>query len=56
MAGVPAKTVQELMRHKSYAMTSRYSHLSESHKKEAVAALEGLDLRQFSRTYCAAEK
>jgi len=32
-------TVQELLRHKSAAMTKRYAHLSEEHKKDAVDVL-----------------
>ncbi len=39
MAGVPLKTVQELMGHKTIAMTARYAHLSPSHKKEAIERL-----------------
>ncbi|MCH6570108.1 MAG: site-specific integrase [Acidobacteria bacterium] len=39
MSGVDLLTVRELMRHKSYAMTLRYSHLSQQHTKKAVAAL-----------------
>jgi site-specific recombinase XerD len=40
MAGVDIKTVQELMGHKTIAMTLRYSHLSLSHKQSAVDKLE----------------
>jgi site-specific recombinase XerD len=39
MAGVPLKTVQELMGHKTIAMTARYAHLSPGHKKEALERL-----------------
>ncbi|MDR3714366.1 MAG: site-specific integrase [Puia sp.] len=39
MAGVPLKTVQELMGHKTIAMTARYAHLSPGHKKEALKRL-----------------
>jgi hypothetical protein len=39
MAGVDLRTVQELMGHKSIAMTIRYSHLAPSHQKEAIEHL-----------------
>ena len=39
MAGVPLKTVQELLGHKSLRMTERYAHLSPAHKLEAVQRL-----------------
>jgi site-specific recombinase XerD len=44
MAGVDLKTVQELMGHKSLAMTARYSHLAPSHKLAALERLVGPDL------------
>jgi integrase len=40
MAGVDLATVQEIMRHKTIAMTLRYAHLSPAHKKSAVDALQ----------------
>jgi integrase len=40
MAGVDIRTVQELMGHKTIAMTLRYSHLSPDHKRRAIEALE----------------
>jgi integrase len=40
MAGVDLRTVQELMGHKSIAMTVRYAHLSQGHKRAAMEALE----------------
>lgn len=40
MAGVDLRTVQELMGHKSIAMTIRYAHLSPDHKRAAISALE----------------
>ncbi len=40
MAGVDIRTVQELMGHKTIAMTLRYSHLSPDHKRKAIQALE----------------
>jgi hypothetical protein len=36
MAGVDLRTVQELMGHKTIAMTLRYSHLSPAHQPDAV--------------------
>lgn len=40
MAGVPLRTVQELMGHKTIAMTCRYAHLSPQHQLDAVRRLE----------------
>ncbi len=39
MSGIDLKTVQELLGHKSFEMTLRYSHLSPDHKKRAVDIL-----------------
>lgn len=39
MAGVPLRTVGELLGHRSPAMTWRYSHLAPSHRQDAVARL-----------------
>jgi integrase len=39
MAGVDLRTVQELMGHKSLAMTLRYAHLSPAHQLDAVQRL-----------------
>jgi site-specific recombinase XerD len=39
MAGVDLKTVQELMRHKTFKMTLRYTHLSPTHTLDAVYKL-----------------
>ena len=39
MAGVDLATVKELLGHKSIEMTMRYSHLSPSHKRQAVERL-----------------
>jgi hypothetical protein len=40
MAGVDIRTVQELLGHKTIAMTVRYSHLAPKH---TLAAVERLD-------------
>ena len=40
MKGVGLRTVQELMGHKTIAMTLRYAHLSPAHKLDAVRRLE----------------
>jgi integrase len=39
MAGVPLKTIGEILGHKTAAMTERYSHLTPEHKKQAVEML-----------------
>jgi site-specific recombinase XerD len=39
MAGVDLRTVQELLGHKTQAMTLRYSHLSADHQRDAVQKL-----------------
>jgi integrase len=41
MAGVGLRAVQELMGHKTIAMTCRYAHLSPDHQAEAVRRLDG---------------
>ncbi len=43
MRGIPLNTVQELLGHKDYKMTQRYSHLSPDHKKYAVEILDEKD-------------
>lgn len=40
LQGESIKTLQELLGHKTLAMTSRYAHLTPDHKKEAVKRLE----------------
>jgi hypothetical protein len=40
MAGVDLRTIQELMGHKTLAMTLRYAHLSPTHLHAAVRALD----------------
>jgi len=39
MASVDLKTVQELLGHKTFQMTLRYSHLSRDHKRRAINTL-----------------
>lgn len=39
MSGVDLKTVQELMGHKTIAMTARYAHLAPTHKLQALETL-----------------
>jgi len=39
MAGVPLKTVGELLGHTTAAMTERYSHLTPEHKRAAIEKL-----------------
>jgi len=39
MAGVDLKTVQELMGHKTIAMTARHAHLAPTHKLRALETL-----------------
>ena len=42
MRGASLKEVQEILGHKNIAMTMRYAHLSQEHKKKAVNRLSGL--------------
>jgi Phage integrase family len=39
MGGIDLKTVQELMGHKTIAMTARYAHLAPTHKLQALETL-----------------
>ena len=39
MEDVNLKTVQELMGHKTIAMTARYAHLAPTHKSQALETL-----------------
>ena len=47
MAGVDIRTVQELMGHKTIAMTVRYAHLAPKH---TLSAVERLDAPQAAST------
>jgi hypothetical protein len=47
MAGVDLRTVQELMGHKTVAMTVRYSHLAPSHQKEAIERLVSISSQRI---------
>jgi len=40
MKGADLRTVQELMRHNTLAMTARYTHLLDSHKRAAIEKLD----------------
>jgi hypothetical protein len=40
MAGVPARTIQDLARHSSLSVTARYLHLSPSATTEGIAMLD----------------
>jgi site-specific recombinase XerD len=40
MSGTDIQTLQKLLGHKDIKMTLRYSHLSDSHLKEAVCRLD----------------
>lgn len=44
--GVPIRTIQELMGHKSISMTMRYAHLAENVKQEAIKFLNGLTAKR----------
>jgi integrase len=50
MAGVDLRTVQELMGHKTVAMTVRYSHLAPSHQKEAIERLVSISSQRIKST------
>ena len=42
MRGGTIKELQEILGHKTVAMTMRYAHLSQEHKKKAINRLNGL--------------
>ena len=50
MKGVDLRTVQELLGHKTLAMTLRYAHLSPAHQLEAVQRLNAVDFGGASIT------
>ena len=49
MKGGSLKDVQELLGHKTMAMTLRYAHLTQEHKKAAVNLLNGLTTSRLSQ-------
>jgi hypothetical protein len=49
MDGVGLRDVQELMGHKTIAMTCRYAHLAPSHQLAAIRRLDGWCERQLSK-------
>jgi integrase len=53
MSGVDLRTVQELMGHRTFAMTLRYSHLSSEHKKDAVRVLDRMCSHYLDTGVCA---
>ena len=53
MAGVPIRTIQQLMGHESLDMTLKYAHLSEAHQRDAIDALQTKlqhELQRFRNT------
>ena len=56
MAGVDLRTVQELLGHKTLAMTLRYSHLSPGHQLDAVRRLNAAGDASRSDTATDTEK
>jgi hypothetical protein len=50
MPGVPLRQVQELMGHKTIAMTCRYAHLAPQHQLDAVSRLDGWGKQTSSST------
>lgn len=40
MAGVPLRTVAEILGHRDMRMTTRYAHLSPQHLRDAIKALD----------------
>jgi integrase len=49
MAGVPIRTIQELMGHQTMDMTLKYAHLTEGHQREAMDKLQH-QLQRFRNT------
>ena len=49
MAGVPIRTIQELMGHETLDMTLKYAHLTEGHQREAMDKLQQ-QLQRFRNT------
>jgi integrase len=40
MAGVPLRTISEILGHRDLRMTTRYAHLSPQHLRDAMRALD----------------
>jgi site-specific recombinase XerD len=40
MAGVPLRTISEILGHRDMRMTTRYAHLSPQHLRDAMRALD----------------
>ena len=53
MEGVDLRTVQELMGHKTLAMTVRYTHLAPAHLHHAVRALDSPGQPALMKAACA---
>jgi integrase len=51
MNGVDLRTVQELLGHKDFSMTLRYSHLSPAHKKDAVKVMDRITEKCIWHTF-----
>ena len=49
MAGVPIRTIQQLMGHESLDMTLKYAHLTGGHQREAMDRLQQ-QLQRFRNT------
>lgn len=49
LEGVPLRTIQDLMGHKTIAMTVRYSHLTPDHRIDALDKI-GAKMERFCKT------
>jgi integrase len=55
LAGIPLRTIQKLMGHKSITTTERYAHLSRENLASAVRILEGFVTKSVTRSHHAQE-